>query len=122
MGACGGYQVGKTYLVDRASLLRFLDELTRTGVVNEAVGRKRRICEALNESSNFLAAQKTRIQVDTDLRSKHTNLPPGIELVSSGKIEIHFDGATDLLARIADLAAAAAHDFPRFQKMVEGME
>jgi hypothetical protein len=119
MGTCGGYQVGKTYLVDRCSLLRFLDELTRTGIVDEAVRRKRRICEALDASANFVAAQRTRIQVDSGLRDKPTGLPPGIELIGSGKIQISYEGATDLLARIADLAGAAAHDFPRFQKIVE---
>src|SRR5689334_4253628 len=62
MGICGGYQVGKTYLVDRVCLLRFLEQVTRTGVVDEVVERKRRICEALYESANFVAAQRTRIR------------------------------------------------------------
>jgi len=119
MGSCGGYQVGKTYLVDRACLLRFLDELTRTGLVNEARARKRRICEVLDESANFVAAQRTRIPVDSVLQANPTGLPPGVERIGPGRIQISYAGATELLARIADLAAAAAHDFPEFQKTVE---
>ncbi len=120
MGVCGGYQVGKTYLVDRASLLRFLEALTRSGVVGEAVDRRRRICEALDESANLVAARHTRIPVDAVRRQQAADLPAGIDLVGPGRIEIRYEGATDLLARIADLAAAAANDFPGFQKMVEG--
>lgn len=120
MGACGGYQIGKTYLVDRASLLRYLEQLTRTGVVNEVLARKRRIREALDESANFVAAQRTRIQIDTAARARPANLPAGIELIAPGTLQITYGGATDLLARIAELASAAANDFPRFQKMVEG--
>ena len=60
MGACGGYQIGKTYLVDRGSLLRFLDRLTRKGVVDEALHRSipdpdRRICPL--ELSSLLPAR-----------------------------------------------------------------
>ena len=119
MGTSGGYQVGKTYLVDRASLLRFLDELARSGLVEEARKRKRRISEALDESANFVAAQRTRIQIESKPQRRPTDLPPGIELIGPGRIQISYGCATELLARIADLAAAAAHDFPRFQKLVE---
>src|SRR6185312_11990890 len=93
MGTCGGYQVGKTYLVDRASLLRFLDALTRTGLVEEARTRKRRICEALDESANIVAAQQTRIRIDSNLRSRPADLPPGIELIGPGRIQICYEGA-----------------------------
>jgi hypothetical protein len=120
MGACGGYQVGKTYLVDRASLLRFLDRLKQTGVVEEARARRRRVSAALDESANFVAAQQTRIQLNANLRQRPADLPPGIELIAPGKLQISYEGATDLLARVAELAAAAAHDFPRFQQTVEG--
>ena len=121
MGACGGYQIGKTYLVDRASLLRYLEELTRTGVATDALERKRRVGEALNESANFVAARRTRIRMDTAARTR-ANLPAGIELIAPGTLQITYGGATDLLAQIAELASSAANDFPRFQKIVEGQK
>ena len=37
-----------------------------------------------------------------------------------GKIQISYHGATDLLAQIAELAAAATNDFPRFRQIFEG--
>ena len=119
MGACGGYQVGKTYLVDRTSLLRFLDQVARTGVVGEALARKRRVCEALDESANFTAAQRTRIQFNSPSLSRMADLPAGVELIAPGKLQITYAGATELLAQIAELAAAAADDFSRFQRLVE---
>ena|SRR5579862_7622673 len=121
MGLCGGYQVGKTFLVDRSSLLYYLDRLTRAGLVDEALTRKRRVSDALNESVNFIAAQQTRIRIDSDsLDRPAVALPPAIELVAPGKLQISYDSAADLLARVAELAAAAADDFPLFQKMVGG--
>lgn len=122
MGSCGGYQIGKTYLVDRTSLLCFLEQLTRTGVVSDAVERKRRVRDALNESANLVAAQRTRIQIDTAARVRPANLPAGMELIAPGTLQISYSGAMDLLAQIAELASAAANDFPRFQKMVEGQK
>jgi hypothetical protein len=45
-----------------------------------------------------------------------------VELVGPGRIQIRYQGATDLLAQIAALAAAATNDFPRFRKIVEGRD
>ncbi len=119
MGLCGGYLVGKTFLVDRSSLLGYLDRLTRAGLVEEALTRKRRVSDALNESVNFIAAQQTRIAIDSGPRDRpQVALPPGIELVAPGKLQISYESAADLLARVAELASAAADDFPHFQRMV----
>ncbi len=118
--ACGGYQVGKTFLVNREVLLAYLEEIEEAGAVDRIRQRKLRISAALNEGANQAAAQRTQIRTDPNLlRRLPADLPPAIELVGPGKIQISFQGATDLLAQIAELAAAAANDFPRFRKIFE---
>jgi hypothetical protein len=119
--ACGGYQVGKTFLVNREALLSYIDEVAADGSVDRIRRRKLRIGAALNEVANHAAAQRTQIRTGPDLmRRLPADLPAAIELVGPGKIQISFESATDLLTRIAELAAAATNDFPRFRKLFEG--
>ena len=121
--ACGGYQVGKTFLISREALVSFLEETARTGSVGQLRQRKLRISTALNEAANQVAAQRTQIRTDADvLRRRPDDLPAAIELVGPGKIQISYQGAADLLAQIAELAAAATNDFPRFRKIFEGQD
>ncbi len=121
--ACGGYQVGKTFLVERQALLGYLDDCEKAGAVDRIRQRKQRISAALNEVAHAVAAQRTHIRIDPDLlRRRPADLPAAIELVAPGKIQISYHGATDLLAQIAELAAAASNDFPRFQKLFEGQD
>jgi hypothetical protein len=118
--ACGGYQVGKTFLVHREVLLAYLEEVAADGSVERIRQRKVRISAALNDGANQVAAQNTRIQTEADLlRRLPGDLPGAIELIGPGKIQISFHGATDLLAQIAELAAAATNDFARFRKIFE---
>ena len=118
--ACGGYQIGKTFLVNREALLAYVAEVEKAGAVDRARQRKLRISAALNEVANHLAAQRTQIRTDPDLlRRRPADLSAAIELVGPGKIQISYHGATDLLAQIAELAVAATNDFPRFRKMFE---
>jgi hypothetical protein len=121
--ACGGYQVGKTFLISRDGLLSYLEDVTATGAVDRIRKRKLRISTALNEVAHQAVAQQTQIRTRPDLlRGGPGDLPAAIELVGPGKILITFHGATDLLSRIAELAAAATNDFPRFRKLFEGRD
>ena len=118
--ACGGYQVGKTFLVNRDVLLAYIDGVAADGSVDRIRQRKLRISAALHEGANQAAAQHTQIQTDPNLlRRLPADLPRAIELIGPGKIQISFQGATDLLTQIAELAAAATNDFPRFRKIFE---
>jgi hypothetical protein len=117
---CGGYQVGKTFLIHREALLSYIEEVAATGAVDRIRQRKLRISAALNEGANQAAAQRTQIRTVPDLlRRLPADLPPAIELVGPGKIQISFHDATDLLVQVAELAAAATNDFPRFRKIFE---
>jgi hypothetical protein len=118
----GGYQVGKTFLVDRKAVIEFLACVLKTGCIDRVLERKRRIFEALSEVENAAAAQRVRICLDPMVESRKPQLPASIERIAPGKLQITYEGAEDLLARVAELAATATKNFPRFQKMVEGNE
>lgn len=119
--ACGGYQVGRTFLISREALLCYMEEVQQAGSVDRLRQRKLRISAALNEVANHVAAQRTQIRTDPELLARRpADLPAAIELVAPGKIQISYHGATDLLAQIAELAAAATNDFPRFRQIFEG--
>ncbi len=118
--ACGGYQIGKTFLVNREALLGYIEGVEKTGSVEQMRQRRLRINAALQEVANHVAAQRTQIRTDPNiLRRRPADLPAAIEVVGPGKIQISYHGATDLLTQIAELAAAAANDFPRFRKIFE---
>ena len=121
LGSARGYQIGKTFLVDRSALIDFLERVEASGASGQARARKDRVLAALNEVSNHAAAQRVHIGASPDLfRRKPADLPNSIELVAPGRIQISYAGAEDLLARIADLAAAATNVFPAFRKLYEG--
>ena len=123
LGAANGYQIGKTFVVDRQALIEYLEGVEKSGVAPEARARKQRVALAINEVANHLEAQRVQIQTSPDaLRRRPAELPAAIDLVAPGKLQISFQGAEDLLAQIVELAAAAANDFPAFRKLYEGRE
>ena len=123
LGALRGYQVGKTFLVERASLIEFLDSREKSGAAPEARARRQRVATALNEVANYAAAQRVQVRTSPDVfRRRPANLPAAIELVAPGKLQISYHGAEDLLSQIVELAAAATNDFPGFRKLYEGRE
>jgi len=123
LSAAGGYQVGKTFVVERQAFIHFLEGLEHSGAAPEARARKRRVASALNEVANHAAAQRVQVPTAADVFQRQpANLPSSIELVAPGKLQISYRGAEDLLAKIVELAAAATNDFPAFRNLYEGRE
>jgi hypothetical protein len=123
LGVAEGYQVGKTFLVERGSLVRFLESAEASGTAPAARARKQSVASALQEVANAVRAQRVQVRTSPDvLRRRPADLPAAIELVAPGKLQISYHGAEDLLAQIVELAAAAANDFPRFRQIYEGNE
>ncbi len=119
LGAADGYQVGKTFLVSRESLIDYLERIEKSGAAGAARARKQRVASALAEVANHAAAQRVQIHMDPDTLRRPARLPAGIELVAPGKLQISYTAAEDLLARIVELASAATNDFPAFRKLYE---
>jgi hypothetical protein len=120
LGHTNGYQVGKTFLVDRAGLVHFLQEIRSSGAVGRSLARKDRIAAALNEAVRHAAARDVEIRPRPQSPSPTAESPTAVQLTGPGKIEIHFRNAEDLLAQIVDLVTAATTDFPSFRRMCEG--
>jgi len=121
LSAANGYQVGKTFIVERQALIEFLEGLENSGAAPQARARKQRVVAALNEAAHHAAAQRVQVPTNPDVFHRQpAHLPAAIELVAPGKLQISYQGAEDLLAQIAELAAAATNDFPAFRKLYEG--
>ena len=119
LAQCDGYQVGRTFLAGRESVISFLESVKRSGGAEAARGRRVRVGTAINDAVNRLAAIQPRVKARPALSAA---LHPGIEFPSPGKVQISFSDATDLLTRIVELATLATNDFARFRRVFEGGE
>lgn len=114
LNSARGYQVGKTFIIEREELAQFLETIEDSGAGREVRKRKERVAAALNEVANYAEAQRVEI------RPRPVELPPAIELAGPGRINISYKDPEDLLASIVELATAAANDFPAFRRLYGG--
>ena len=106
LNAGSGYQVGKTFIVERQTLIKFLNAIERSGAGREFRARKQRVAAALNEVANVAEAQRVEIRPRPEaLTETRCDLPVAVELIGPGKLQISYDNAEDLLARIVELAS-----------------
>jgi hypothetical protein len=117
MGSCEGYQVGKTFLVDREAVIGLLSTVESSGAGEQERVRKRRVMAALEESAGQAAAKLVRVPRPRALDA--AALPAGISLAAPGRLEIHYTTAEELLARVVELVTAATQDFPAFREAYE---
>ena len=118
MGGCRGYQVGRTFLVDRQAVIEFLEEAERSGSGEQARARKQRVMAFINEGANQAAARQ--VQIPRPAGPSHSGLPAGISLSGAGRIEITYGSAEELLSRVAELVTAATRDFGSFREVIAG--
>jgi hypothetical protein len=115
MHRLGGYQVGKTFLVDRQTLVEFLaDPLRRHGADVEA-RRFRTVGERLaraREERHFrrisIPATPPVFQINLD------SLPAGID-IGHRELTVHFDHPRDLLEKLFALSQALANQYESFE-------
>lgn len=118
LGTANGYQVGKTFVIERAALLRFLEGLEQVGAPRQARARTLRVANALTEARNHVQAQQVEIRPAPEvLNSRTVQMPAAVELVAPGKLQISYDRVEDLLARIVELVSSAAADFAAFRRI-----
>lgn len=98
----GGYQAGRTFLVDRLALLRQLDALLDGDDFRVERARRRRLAEDLQ--SRAIPIPRPRSGPD---------LPGGVRL-RPGELRIEFRGTEELLQRLFELALAIRNDYDRF--------
>jgi hypothetical protein len=114
----GGYQTGRTFLVERRSLLHALEALqSQDGYIVE---RRRREClrDVVEASREHLLAARVRIPVrPAKSRPSLDRLAPGVHL-APGMLSIEFLQPIDLLEKLYGLAQAITHDFVKFEGLV----
>jgi hypothetical protein len=110
----GGYQAGKTFLLETARLAENLQALADTPEFRELDQTKRRLSSTLEEAWQKRAAHNFRIPVSASSRDRVVaDLPPGITLIA-GQLMIEFTCVEDLVSKLYELAQAAANDFDSF--------
>jgi hypothetical protein len=115
----GGYQAGRTFLIDRRLLIRNLQQLTEGEDFQAERQRKKRLDETLDEFRAFQSAARVKIPVRADMtQQKMAGLSPAVGL-EPGHLHIEFSGAEDLLSKLYELSQAAANDFDRFRAAAE---
>ena len=119
MNRFGGFQTGKTFLIDRVRLIEQLEQLDRGEAVTIERDRRSRLADELEKTRRLAPGRKVRVDVAPDVRARRMkDLPAGIHL-KPGELRIEFYGAEDLLRHLFELSQAMVNDFGRFQAAVE---
>lgn len=112
----GGYQAGRTFLVDRPKLVEQLEQIRDSPDFKMEWHRKQRLAERLDAIRRLQAAARVAIPVEpATLRQRLPDLPPGVGL-TPGALHIQFDSSEELLAKLFALAQAIANDYETFEK------
>lgn len=104
-----GYQVGRTFVVSRDTVITFLEGILASGARETVQARKNRVLEFLGEARQAL--QVPVLTLPTKKLSEITldGLPDGIHLQPE-QLTIQFKGATDLLEKLFALSQALVND------------
>jgi hypothetical protein len=118
----GCWRTGQALLVDRLALIEQLAPLEDSVEFAFEKQRRQRLVETLEQARRGRAASRVVLPVAAGARERTMqSLPDGVHL-EPGKLEVSFAGAEDLLARLFELAQAAACDFEQFQRLACGPE
>ena len=115
----GGYQAGRTFLLDRQELVEQLEAI-RDGETFRYEQRRRLVAE-LESVRKYLQAAAVKIPLRPQARYQIATLPPDVDL-QPGRLRVEFDGVEDLLSKLFELAHSAANDFERFRNAVESAQ
>jgi hypothetical protein len=116
----GGYQAGKTFLLDRMELIESIRRLHDHDDFGRERRRKQRLGSALDELRRLQAATRIAIPPVAGARTERANaLPPGVEL-GPGILSIQFATPEELLSKLFLLAQNIAADFDEFRRISSG--
>ena len=113
----GGYQAGRTFLVDRNELLQRLaavesgDEYTREECRRERLGAR------IERMRRLHAGKAVRIPADPMVLSMRVPKLDRSICIAPGRLEIEFCGTADLLSKLLALGQAAANDYEQFESV-----
>ncbi|MCX6925750.1 MAG: hypothetical protein NT154_21455 [Verrucomicrobia bacterium] len=116
----GGYQAGRTFLLDRARLLEALKSLESREDYTAEKRRRERLGDVVEASREHLISTRVQIPVRAAaMRPSLDRLAPGV-LLMPGMLSIEFRHPIELLEKLYGLAQAISHDFDKFEEILPG--
>jgi hypothetical protein len=116
MRCFGGYQAGRTFLIERFQLIAELERMLESGDFKMEARRKERLAERLEAMRRLQAGARISIPVTAEVLSQRLpDLPAGMRL-SPGVLHIQFQSSEELLGKLFALAQAIANDYEAFEK------
>ena len=118
----GGYQAGRTFLLDRTRLLEALQSQESREDYFVEKRRRERLRDVVEASREHLILTRVQIPVHAAaVRPSLDRLAPGVFLIP-GMLSIEFRHPIELLEKLYGLAQAIAHYFERFEGLLPGGE
>jgi len=118
----GGFQAGRTFLIDRLELITRLEALFRTDEYQQEARRRERLSERLAETQREWKARRISIPVRNPAHRITVEGLPVTTRLTKGRLEIEFKNAVDLLQQLADLSRAISDDYDRFEQLLDGQD
>ena len=116
----GGYQAGRTFLVDRPKLVAQLEQIRDSPDFKMEWRRKERLADKLDVIRRLQTGARVAIAVEPEtLCQRLPDLPAGVSL-SAGALHIQFQSPEELLSQLFALAQAIANDYEAFEKRTSG--
>jgi hypothetical protein len=110
----GGFQAGRTFLVDRIHLIGELERLHQDPGFEHERHRRERLSEIVVEARRLRAGAEVLLTVGKDVLDRQmADLPDGIR-IDAGRLTVDFDKPEDLLGKLFELAKAAQNDYEAF--------
>jgi hypothetical protein len=110
----GGFQAGRTFLVDRLHLVAELERIREHPDFEHEMHRKQQLAKMVGEARRLRAGAEVMLPVGPDaLRRRMADLPAGIR-IEAGRLTVRFEKPEDLLGKLFELAKAAHNDYEAF--------
>jgi hypothetical protein len=118
LGWFGGYQVGRTFVIEREALLRQLREIASGERFRFEKRRHEKLAEGLERVRKHREAARVRFPAPAPAESPApAGLPSGVSL-GCGRLTIEFANVQELLGKLYGIAQSAAEDFSGFEAAV----
>lgn len=114
----GGYQAGRTFLIDRPKLIAQLEQMRGSADFKMEWQRKQRLADRLEAIRRLQTGARVAIPVAPEtLGQRLPDLPAGVGL-RPGALHIQFTSPEELLGKLFALAQAIANDYETFEKRI----
>jgi hypothetical protein len=108
----GGYQAGRTFLIDRSTLISGLREVYTSGAFHYERRRWLRVSRELEEARKTYKARQIPIPAPDDHFQSRI-------VLERGRLEIRFETAIELLQSLVELAKAVSDDFEAIRGRID---